>query len=72
MRAGVYPHPDSRFDFWPLKMPEGQNAVIGLAFDSDERPSAPDAVVDIVRSILALVLDRQQVRERQQSPERAI
>lgn len=62
VRAGVYPDLDSRFDFWPLKRAEGQNAVIGLAFDPDERPSAPDAVVDIVRSILALVLDRQQVR----------
>ena len=62
VRAGVYPELDSRFDFWPLKTAEGQNAVIGLAFDPDERPSAPDAVVDIVRSILALVLDRQQVR----------
>ena len=34
----------------------------GLAFDPDERPSTPDALVDIVRSILALVLDRQHVR----------
>jgi K+-sensing histidine kinase KdpD len=62
VRAGVYPDLDSRFDFWPLKTTEGQNAVIGLAFDPDERPSAPDAIIDIVRSILALVLDRQQVR----------
>jgi K+-sensing histidine kinase KdpD len=62
VRAGVYPDLTSRFDFWPLKTAEGQNAVIGLAFDPDERPSAPEAVVDVVRSILALVLDRQQVR----------
>jgi hypothetical protein len=34
---------------------EGQNAVIGLAFDPDERPSAPDALVDIVMRVLALV-----------------
>ena len=60
--AGVYPDLASRFDFWPLKTAEGQNAVIGLAFDPDERPSAPDAVVDIVRSILALALDRQRVQ----------
>jgi hypothetical protein len=62
VRAGVYPDLASRFDFWPLKTAEGQNAVIGLAFDPDDRPSAPDAVVDIVRSILALALDRQQVQ----------
>jgi K+-sensing histidine kinase KdpD len=62
VRAGVYPDLASRFDFWPVNTAEGQNAVIGLAFDPDERPSAPEAVVDVVRSILALVLDRQQVR----------
>ena len=64
VRGGVYPDLASRFDFWPVKTSEGQNAVIGLAFDPDERPSAPDALVDIVGSILALVLDRQHVRVR--------
>ena len=62
VRAGVYPDATSRFDFWPVATAEGQNAVIGLAFDPDERPSAPDALVDVVRGILALVLDRQHVR----------
>jgi hypothetical protein len=61
LRSGVYPNLTSRFDFWPVKT-EGQNAVVGLEFDPDERPSAPDALVDIVRSVLALVLDRQHVR----------
>ena len=59
VRAGVYPDLASRFDFWPVNTAEGQNAVIGLAL-----PSTPDALVDIVRSILALVLDRQHVRVR--------
>ncbi|MGA7083671.1 MAG: DUF4118 domain-containing protein [Pseudolabrys sp.] len=59
VRGGIYPDLASRFDFWPVKTPEGQNAVIGLAFDPDERPPAPDTPVDVVRSILALVLDRQ-------------
>ena len=59
MRSDVYPNLASRFDFWPVQTAEGQNAVIGLAFDPDERPSAPDAMVDIVRSVLALVLNRQ-------------
>ena len=58
-RSGVYPDLASRFDFWPVKTAAGQNAVIGLAFDPDERPSAPDALVSIVGSFLALTLDRQ-------------
>jgi hypothetical protein len=41
---------------------EGQNAVIGLAFDPDERPAAPDTLVNIVVRILALVLERQHAR----------
>ena len=63
-RSGVYPNLASRFDFWPVETAEGQNAVIGLAFDPDERPSAPDAPVDIVVRVLALVLDRQHARVR--------
>jgi len=59
LRSGVYPHSASRFDFWPVRTAEGQSAVIGLAFDPDERPSAPDTQVNVAASILALVLDRQ-------------
>src|SRR5882724_5058105 len=59
VRSGVYPNLASRFDFWPVETTEGQNAVIGLAFDPDERPSAPDVLVSIVVRVLALVLDRQ-------------
>ena len=62
VRSGVYPDLASRFDFWPVETADGQKAVIGLAFDPDERPSAPDALVDIVVRVLALVLDRQHVR----------
>ena len=61
-RSGIYPNLASRFDFWPVKTAEGPNAVIGIAFDPDERPSAPDALVDVVVSVLALVLDRQHAR----------
>jgi K+-sensing histidine kinase KdpD len=64
VRGGIYPDLASRFDFWPVKTAEGQNAVIGLAFDPDERPSAPDALVDIIKSVLALVLERHHVRVR--------
>lgn len=56
VRAGLYPDLASRFDFWPVA---SADAVIGLAFDPDERPSAPEALVDVVGSVLALALDRQ-------------
>jgi len=62
LRGGVYPYASSRFDFWPVQTAQGQSAVIGLAFDPDERPSSPDAQVGIVAAILALVLDRQHGR----------
>ncbi|MGO4839344.1 DUF4118 domain-containing protein, partial [Rhizobiaceae sp. 2RAB30] len=54
VRAGVYPTLNSRFDFWPVAGPAGKSAVIGLAFDPDDRPSSPDTFVDVVKSILAL------------------
>ncbi|OWV97217.1 hypothetical protein ATY79_22930 [Rhizobium sp. R693] len=57
-RAGIYPAEASRIDFWPVKT-SSQCAVIGLAFNPDDRPSAPDTLVDIVGSVLALALDRQ-------------
>src|SRR5262245_2689769 len=60
MRAGVYPSA-SRFDFWSVATAVGQ-AVIGLAFDPGERPLAPDRLVSIVGSMLALALDRQHFR----------
>lgn len=62
MRGDVYPNLASRFDFWPVQTAEGPNAVIGLAFDPDERPAAPDTLVNIVVRVLALVLDRQHAR----------
>jgi K+-sensing histidine kinase KdpD len=58
VHGGVYPDLASRFDFWPVATAEGRNAVIGLAFDPDERPSPPDALVGLVANVLALVLDR--------------
>lgn len=63
VRSGVYPHEASRFDYWPVpvKTAEGQDAVVGLLFDPDERPSAPDTLVDIVVRVLALMLDHQHV-----------
>jgi len=62
VRSGIYPDLASRFDFWPVPSAQGQNAVIGLAFNPDERPAAPDALVRTTAGILALVLDRQSGR----------
>ena len=64
MRSDVYPNLASRFDFWPVQTAEGPKAVVGLAFDPDERPSAPDTLVNIVVPVLALVLERQHARVR--------
>jgi len=61
-RAGIYPTLASRFDFWPVATAAGQRAVIGLAFDPDQRPASPDTLVDIVASVLALALDVLQFR----------
>jgi len=62
VRSGVYPNITSRFDFWPVGTAEDKSAVIGIAFDPDERPLAPDVPVQIVARILALVLERQHPR----------
>jgi K+-sensing histidine kinase KdpD len=70
VRSGVYPNLASRFDFWPVETAEGQKAVIGLAFDPDERPSAPDTLVNIVVRVFALVLDRQHVRRQTRGPDK--
>lgn len=64
MRSGVYPNVASRYDFWPVATAHGQNAVIGLAFDPDERPLKPDALISIIVRLLALVLDRQHAQGR--------
>lgn len=58
LRGGVYPHLASRFDFWPVRAVEGEGVVVGLAFDPDERPSAPDRHVAVVANLLGLALDR--------------
>lgn len=57
--AGVYPALTSRFDFWPVATAESHSAVIGLAFDPDERPSVPGTLVEIVGRFLATAIDRQ-------------
>ena len=62
-RSDIYPNLASRFDFWPVAATGGKKAVIGLAFDPDERPASPDTLVNIVASVLGLVLDRQHARD---------
>lgn len=61
--ADVYPFDAARFDFWPVMTSAGSRAVIGLAFDPEERPPQPGTLVEIVASLLALALDRQHLRE---------
>jgi two-component system sensor histidine kinase KdpD len=63
LRGGVYPHLASRFDFWPVQTTGSQNAVIGLAFDPDERPSAPDMAITVVANVLALAIECQHGRD---------
>jgi K+-sensing histidine kinase KdpD len=55
--AAVYPFDSSRFDFWPVETPAGQKAVLGLAFDPDERPATPEIAVETIASLFALALD---------------
>ena len=61
-RAGVYPDLAARFDFWPVSTTTGPNAVLGLLFDPNERPAAPERTVDVVANILALALFREHFR----------
>ena len=68
MRSGAYPNLASRFDFWPVVTADGHNGVVAIAFDPDERPSRPDALVDIVVRVLALVLDRQHGQAERDTP----
>jgi K+-sensing histidine kinase KdpD len=67
VRAGIYPDAASRFDFWPVATAVGPGAVIGLAFDPDDRPAAPGELVNVVGRILALVLERQHSRAGRQA-----
>lgn len=61
--ADVYPFDASRLDFWPVMTSAGSRAVIGLAFDPQERPPQPGTLVELVASLMALALDRQHLRE---------
>ncbi len=63
-RAGLYPDLTSRFDFWPVPTAASESAVIGVAFDLDDRPSTPETLVDTVGSILRLVLDHHSLTKR--------
>jgi K+-sensing histidine kinase KdpD len=58
LRGGVYPHLASRFDFWPVRTVEGEGTVVGVAFDPDERPPAPDRHAAVVANLFGLALDR--------------
>lgn len=61
VRGGVYPDVASRFDFWPIRTRKGASAVLGVAFDGDNRPSAAEAPVAIMVRILAASLEREEL-----------
>jgi K+-sensing histidine kinase KdpD len=67
-RAGVYPALMSHFDFWPVSAAGEGSAVIGLALEADNRPPAPDTLVEVVATVFALALDRQLGRNGFNSP----
>ncbi|QEL25723.1 DUF4118 domain-containing protein [Bosea sp. F3-2] len=56
VRAGVYPFDTSRFDFWPIKAPNQQPVVLGVAFDLQEYPERPDLFIVVVGRLLAAAL----------------
>jgi K+-sensing histidine kinase KdpD len=61
VHGGVYPDVASRFDFWPIRTRKGASAVLGIAFDGDNRPSAAEAPVAIMARILAASLEREEL-----------
>lgn len=61
VRGGVYPDVAGRFDFWPIRTRKGASAVLGVAFDGDNRPSAAEAPVAIMARILAASLEREEL-----------
>lgn len=60
-RGGAYPAGEAAFDFWPIKTPQRQQAVIGVKISPPEggRPEAPERLVEIVAGYLAVALDRE-------------
>ncbi len=50
-RAGVYPHGESKFDFWPVAQQADQGWVVGVSFG--DRPVSPERYVDVVRGYVA-------------------
>lgn len=57
VRAGVYPFDASRFDFWPIHVPDQQPVVLGLAFDRQEYPERPELLILVVGRLLASALN---------------
>jgi K+-sensing histidine kinase KdpD len=60
-RGGVYPDVASRFDFLPINTRKGASAVLGIAFDADNRPSVVEASVAIIARILTWSLEREEI-----------
>lgn len=57
LHAGAYPYDDSKFDLWPVITRDGRGSVLGVDFSrTDERPTAPDRLVEIVGAYLTTAL----------------
>jgi two-component system sensor histidine kinase KdpD len=59
-RGQAYPAESASFDFWPVLTPLRRQCVIGVRLsDRDEdRPSAPEQMIEIVGGYLAVAIDR--------------
>jgi K+-sensing histidine kinase KdpD len=51
--AGAYPTDRSRFDFWPIALPNGEAFVVGVDFSRADRPEHGQGHVDAVGGYLA-------------------
>lgn len=53
-RAGTFPFDGARFDFWPLALPGGQRAIVGVGAtaEPDERPADPLRQVELIGAYL--------------------
>ena len=58
--AGAYPADGSRLDFWPVRLQDGEQCVVGIDFTRlrDGRPAGADGVVEAVAAYLSVAFRR--------------
>jgi two-component system sensor histidine kinase KdpD len=60
-RGGFYPSDGCDYDLWPVQTPLRGRAVIGVRLAGrEDRPEAPERIVEIVGGYLAVALDREE------------